>query len=247
MREYVDNTANVHPKYLFILFAFFSSTWLASNVAAIKLVSIFGITLTGGFLSFPFATMLNIIIIEQYGFKNSRQVLWSGSLFNLIFVLWMFIVNLIPASPHWQLQSEFQNILIPSSRIIFSSLISFLVADFINGFSMAKFKIKDNGNALLKRIIISSLLATIVDITLFFILAFLNTMPTDLFFRTYFSAFIKRIIFQILFLPILWYLIDLLKKKEGFEIYDYDTDFNPFSLDNIYDIHNYKKKPHVCQ
>lgn len=243
MQKYVvEEVPAVQPKYLFILFALFSSTWLASNVAAVKLVSIFGITLTGGFLSFPFATMLNTIIIEQYGFKNSRQVLWSGSLFNLVFIIWMLIVNFIPASPHWQLQNEFQNILIPSSRIIFSSLLSFLVADFINGYTMAKLKIKDVGEALLKRVIISSLLATIVDITLFFTLAFLNTMPMDLFIKTYFLAFIKRILFQIICLPVLWYLIDLMKKKEGFEVFDYDTDFNPFSLENVYSIHNYEKR-----
>lgn len=241
MIEQLEITPNIQPKYLFALLALFSSTWLASNVAAIKLVSVFGITLTGGFLSFPFATMFNTLIIELYGFKNSRQVLWSGSLFNLIFILWILIVNLIPSSPHWRLENEFRDILIPSSRIIFSSLLSFLIADFINGYTMAKFKIKDNGNALLKRIIVSSFLATVVDITLFFFLAFLNTMPIDLFVMTYTTAVIKRIIFQILFLPILWYSIDLLKKKEKFEIFDYDTDFTPFSLDNVYSIHNYKK------
>lgn len=237
--EKTESTSNMQPKYLFILFTLFSSTWLASNIAAVKLVYVFGITLTGGFIIFPFTSMFNNLIIEIYGFKNSRQALWSGFLFNIIFILFMNLVNIIPASPHWHLQTEFHDILIPSSRIVFASLLSFAFSDFINSYSMAKLKLKDNGEALLKRIIISSSLAMVVDITLFFALAFLYTMPIALLIKTYCLAFLKRVIFQILFLPILWFLIDLVKKHEGFEIYDYNTNFTPFSLDNIYNINNY--------
>ena len=48
----------IHFKYLFVLLALFISTWLTSNIAAVKMVSVFGITLTGGFIIFPFTTML---------------------------------------------------------------------------------------------------------------------------------------------------------------------------------------------
>jgi len=236
----IESKSIVQPKYLFILFTLFASTWLASNIAAIKLVHFWGITLTGGFLIFPFTCMFNNLIIEVYGYKNSRQVLWSGFLFNIVFIFSMNLVNMIPASPSWPLQNEFQDILIPSTRIVFASLLSFFFSDFISCYSMAKLKLKDRGRSLLKRIILSSSLATVVDITLFFILAFFGVMPIELLVKTYFLAFIKRIFFQILMLPILWFLIDLIKRREGFEVYDHNTDLNPFLLDNVYDINNYK-------
>ncbi len=76
----------VHFKYLFLIFSLFSATWLVSDIVAIKLVSVFGITLTGGFIVFPFNTMLGSILVEVYGYKNARQAIWSGLALNLTFV-----------------------------------------------------------------------------------------------------------------------------------------------------------------
>ena len=234
------------PKYLFIIFALFSSTWLASNIAAIKLISIFSITLTGGFIVFPFTTIFNYIIVEIYGYKNSRQVIWSGALFNITFILFMYVVNIIPADPHWKLQTEFHDILVPSIRIIAASILSFLLSDFVNNYIMATMKKRKKSWSLVKRIIISSIIAITIDLTSFFIFAFLWTMPLHFLLKIFLSAFIKRMLCQIILLPIIWYLIDVVKTKEGFEIYDYGTNFTPFSLDNVYDFNAYKeyKKEH---
>ena len=54
----------------------------------------------------------------------------------------MYAVNIIPADPHWKLQTEFQDILVPSIRIIIASIISFLLSDFVNNYIMAKMKKK---------------------------------------------------------------------------------------------------------
>ena len=141
MHELNKTTLNFQPKYLFIIFTLFAATWLISNISAIKLVSIFGITLTGGFIVFPFTTLFNYIIIEVYGYKNSRQALWSGALLNVTFIFFMYVVNIIPADPNWKLQIAFQDILVPSMRIVFASIFSFLLSDFVNNYLMAKMKL----------------------------------------------------------------------------------------------------------
>ena len=93
----------------------------------------------------------------------------------------------------------------------------------------------------MKRIIISSIIAITIDLTSFFILAFLWTMPLHFLLKIFLTAFIKRVLCQIILLPIIWYLIDIVKTKEGFEIYDYETNFTPFSLDNVYNFTAYKE------
>ena len=126
--------STLHFKYFFLLLTLFSATWLISNIAAVKLVSIFGITLTGGFIIFPFTAMLSIIIVEVYGYKNARQAIWSGFVLNLTFVLFINLVNIIPSSPHWTLEKQFNDILLPETRIIFASLVSLLLSDFSNSY-----------------------------------------------------------------------------------------------------------------
>lgn len=233
----------VQFKYYFIILTLFSATWLISNIAAVKLVSIFGITLTGGFLIFPFTTMLSIIIVETYGYKNARQAIWSGFILNLTFVFFINMVSIIPSSPYWNLESQFNSILVPGTRIIFASLISFLLSDFANSYLMAKMKTKNHGKSLIKRVLVSYAISITIDITCFMIIAFYGKMPTYVLAKLMLAAYCKKMICQIILFPIILYLIDFLKNIEGIDVYDYDTKFNPFSLDNVYDLNSFKKIP----
>ena len=76
-------------KYQYLFLTFFSATWLISCIAAVKLVSVFGLTLTGGFMIFPFTSLAGTLIVEIYGYKNARQAAWSGFLLNILYVLFI--------------------------------------------------------------------------------------------------------------------------------------------------------------
>lgn len=236
-----SSTALTQFKYFFIISILFSGTWLVSDVAAVKLVHVFGFTLTGGFIIFPFTSMLSYVIVEVYGYKNARQAVWSGLILNLLFVLLVNLVNIIPPSPYWKLQNEFNDILIPGTRIIIASIISFVVSDFINNYIMAKMKIKSNGKSIIKRILFASVASLTIDIGCFMALAFAGTMPTSVFIKLLTAAYCKKVLCQIIFLPLTLYLISLIKKYEGIEVYDHETNFNPFSTDNIYELAAYRK------
>lgn len=237
----IHSTTLIQFKYFFILSTAFSATWLISNISAVKLIFTFGLTLTGGFIIFPFTAMLSTIIVEVYGYKNARQAIWGGVLLNLLFVFLINLVSIIPASPHWKLQSAFNSILVPSTRIIIASLISFLLSDFSNSYLMAKMKIKSNGKSLIKRILIAYAFSISIDIICFMCLSFIGTMPTFLLIQLTIAAYCKKMLCQIAFFPFVWYLINAIKKWEGVEVYDYDTKFNPFSIDNVYELTAYKK------
>lgn len=226
-------------KYFFIVLSFFSSTWLISNIFAIKVVYFFGITLTGGFITFPLTTSLNTLILEVYGYKNARQAMWSGTLLNLLYLFFINIINMLPSSPSWQLQNAFQSILIPNTRIILASLASFWLSGFLNNYLLAKFKYR--GNTLLLRILISTFISLTLDLSLYFVLAFLGTYSFHILINIFFWAYLKKIFFEILVLPVIWLSIDFFKKIEGFEVYDLDTNFTPFSLDNVFYLKNYNK------
>jgi uncharacterized integral membrane protein (TIGR00697 family) len=228
-------------KYQYLFFTFFSATWLISCIAAVKLVSVFGLTLTGGFMIFPFMTIASTLIVEIYGYKNARQAAWSGLLLNTLFVFLMYMVSIMPASPYWGLQNEFDAILMQSLRITGASLVSFMISFFLNAYIMSNMKLKSHGNALPKRILLSSTVAITVDIVCFITLAFAGTLSAPVFMKLLLSAFSKKIICEIALLPLIWYFIDKVKAHEGIEIFDFSTNFNPFSLDNVYDFNDYKK------
>ena len=240
--SYITPTqVHVQFKYQYLFFTFFSATWLVSCIAAVKLVSVFGLTLTGGFLIFPFTSLAATLIVEIYGYKNARQAAWSGFLLNILFVFFMYMVSIIPASPYWELQKEFDTILMQSLRISCASSISFMISFFLNAYLMSNMKLRNHGKALPKRILLSSTAAITVDIVCFITLAFAGTIPTTAFIKLLISAFSKKIFCEIMLLPLIWYLIDKMKANEGIEVFDFSTNFNPFSMDNVYDFHDYKK------
>lgn len=232
---------DVQFKYKYLFITFFSATWLISNIAAVKLVSVFGLTLTGGFMIFPFTSLASTLIIEIYGYKNARQAAWSGFLLNILFVFFICLVSIIPASPYWNLQEEFDVILMKSLRITCASLMSFMISFFLNAYLMSNMKRRNHGKALPKRILLSSTAAITVDIVCFLTLAFAGTIPTIAFVKLLIAAFSKKIICEIMLLPLIWYLIDKVKANEGIEVFDFHTNFNPFSMDNVYDFNDYKK------
>lgn len=223
-------------KFFFIILALFIAAWLTSNIAAVKLVSVFGITLTGGFIIFPFTTMFGSILVEVYGYKNARQALWAGFILNATFIFFINLIYFFPSSPYWKLNDQFKNILLPEIRIVSASVISFLMAEFVNSYLMAKIKIRSHGRSLVKRILISCGFSFLFDIICFLTLAYYGSVSNSLLVKLIFYAYVKKTLCQAALFPVVCYLIGVLKRAEGIEVYDYNTKFIPFSLDNVYEL-----------
>lgn len=243
MRQYTLSSCDtglyneiIHFKYFSIFLSLFSATWLLSNIAAIKFVQIFSITLTGGFIIFPITSMLSSIIVEVYGYKNVRQAIWAGVILNLSFIFFIYLIYLLPSSNMWDLNEEFKAILLPSMRVAAASVMSFITAEFVNSFLMAKMKIFYRGNSLVKRILIACVFSFLLDISLFLFLAFYKIISNAALLKLIAWAYLKKILSQLALLPVAIFIIDWVKKIEKVDVYDYGTAFNPFSLDSFYDL-----------
>jgi len=233
-----QHKSETQSKYYPMLLVMFSSTWLMSVIVSVKIVYFFGITLTGGFIIFPLTAALNSAIADVYGYKGARQAIWCGVMVNLTYLAFINIVNFIPSSPDWVLENEFKAILVPQTRIIIASLIAFLFSGFLNSYLMSKFKIR--GQSLLRRILFSSVIAITFDLSIYFLIGFAGVIDLNILKTLFLFAYIKKILFEVLLLPVIWILIDKIKVKEGFEIYDMNTKFTPFSLNNVYSLSDYK-------
>lgn len=225
-------------KYLPIMIAVFSAILLSSNIAAVKLVSILGITLTGGFFIFPFSYTANCILVEVYGYKNARLAIWCGFILCFTFMIFMNIVAVLPPSPSWNLDKEFKEIILPESRIMIASLISYLISDFI--FSYVFAKSKQTGNLLFFRIMKSSIISIIIGVFIFIGISFYQLIPNKLLLQIMLFASIKKILCQIILFPLTYLLINKLKDIEPASVDDFGIDFTPFSLDNVYEIYPIK-------
>jgi len=233
--EFVSRIDTVNFKHYHLALVFFAIMWMISNLAAQKLVNVFGITLTGGLLFFPFVTALSSVILEAYGYKNARRAIWIGITVNVVFIAALYLTYLLPSSPYWKLNDQFKQILLPGAKITFASILSFSIADFLNSYLMAKIKILSNGNFLFARIFIACAISFFLDVSVFLVIVFHGILPNHVLIILVCLAYLKKIIFQIILYPPSYALINFLKRSEGIDIFDFKTNFSPFSMDSDYE------------
>jgi len=163
-----------------VLTTIFVSSLLISNVIASKqLLLPFGITMTGGIIIFPITYILSDVFSEVYGYKWSRFTCYLAFAMNLVMVIVFQIAISTPGPDYWSDQQAFQTVLGNAPRILFASLIAFVVGDLANDlvFKQMKKKYPNSLKGFKLRAIISSIVGEIVDSGIFFPLVFVGQMP----------------------------------------------------------------------
>lgn len=222
------------PRFLWFLILSFAMTIAMANWYEVRIIEIFGISVAPGALVFPITLLLSDVITEVYGYKQSRRAIWSAFLFNLIFVGFGQLVILLP-SPDFATDNEaFDKLLSLNMRIVFASLVSYLVAESINSYIMAKIKIRLNGNYMGIRFILSTFFSALVDSFLFIFVAFYGYFSLENVLSMGFHVWLIKVFVETCLLPFSVRLAKWLKEKEELDIYDLNTNFSLFRLEAEY-------------
>ena len=86
------------------------------------------------------------------------------------------------------------------------------------------------GRWLWSRTIASTLLGEGLDTLLFVLIAFYGVLPGGLLVSVLVSNYVFKCVLETVVTPLTYRVVNGLKRAEGEDFYDYDTDFNPFKL-----------------
>lgn len=217
-------------RYLEIITGLFVAVVIVSNVASTKILLLGPFTFDGGTILFPISYIFGDILTEVYGYKASRRVIWTGFLSCLGMSLVLWIVGKLPPAPGWLNQEAYQSLLMTTPRIALASLIAFTAGEFSNSYTLAKMKIWTKGRFLWTRTIGSTVVGEGVDTALFCLIAFAGTIPVSLLGAVIVSNYVFKVAFEALATPLTYQAVGFLKRREELDVYDIQTDFNPFSL-----------------
>lgn len=216
--------------------AVFVTTLVISNIIAVKIVQIGPLFLPAAVILFPVAYIFGDILTEVYGYARARQVIWTGFFCNLIAVIAIWIGGILPAAPFWTggvydtpqaAQQAYQAILGFTPRLLVASFIAYLAGEFLNSFVLAKLKVKTQGRFLWLRTIASTLVGQGVDSFIFLSIAFYGIFsPADLG-KAILSQWSFKVVYEALATPLTYLAVNWLKRAEGEDVYDRETDFNP--------------------
>ncbi len=228
-------------RYLDLIMAVFVTVLVVSNIASsAKIVDwgfgIFGVRMAfdAGTLLFPVSYIFGDILTEVYGYKNSRRVIWAGfaCLALSAFIFW--IVSVLPGESQWQQyagNTAYLAILggMSSGGIVLASLAGYWSGEFTNSFVLAKMKVMTRGRWLWTRTIGSTIVGEMVDTVVFIGIASLfHVFPWTLFLTLVLTNYLFKVGVEALMTPVTYAAVTRLKKTENEDVYDRDTNFNPF-------------------
>lgn len=216
--------------YFTIVGSIFVATLLISNISAQKLFAFGPFVFSGGILIFPVTYIFGDVLTEVYGYARSRQIIWTGLFCNLLMAGFLWLVIQLPPAKGWPLQEQFSTVLGLVPRVVLASTVAYWMGEFSNSFAMAKLKVSTSGRYLWIRTVSSTIVGQSIDTAIFVIIAFSGLFEREVLISAIWSGALFKILYEVVATPLTYAIVNFLKRKEGLDPFDDDTDFNPFKL-----------------
>ncbi len=198
-----------------VVTALFVTSYLVSNVMAVKVISLFGLFyFDAGTIVFPFAYMLGDVLTEIWGYRTARKVIWLTFTCNIIMVVCTQIGVWLPSPDYLdETANAYNHIFSYVPRIVVASLTGFLLGELSNAWLMEKIKKITGNKRLWVRTIGSSAVAYLFDSLPFVLIAFLGVVSThDLIMMIAFQYGAKLLIEAIFGTPLAYAAVHAIRK-----------------------------------
>jgi queuosine precursor transporter len=216
-----------------LLLAIFLVVLLISNLVGQKLCKIGPFVISGAQLLFPITYIFGDVFTEVYGYAASRRAIWLGFLANGLLAVMGLITVWLPPAPGWPNQQAFATVFYQIPRLIIASLVAYWCGEFTNSYTLAKMKLWTSGKMLWTRTVGSTVTGQFVDTTILIIIGFSGTAPVRTLVTLAWSAYLGKVIYEVVATPVTYAIVGFLKRSEGLDAFDYKSDFNPFHVGTL--------------
>lgn len=211
------------PTFL-LLAVLFCVCLIVSNLMEIKTVSLGPLQLTAGVIVFPISYIISDCIVEIYGFRRARFVIWLGFAMNMLVSLLLQIGIWLPGDAQWHGQEAMEMIFGAVPRIFAASFTAFLCGSMVNAYVMARMKAGREGTrGFSARAIISTLWGEGVDSCIFFPIAFAGVLPLRTILSLIVTQALLKTAYEIIILPVTLRVVKRLRSIEQYDIPDIIT------------------------
>lgn len=214
--------------YDFVMAAFVAVLLLSNIIGAAKLSQIEGYVFGAGILFFPISYVLGDVLTEVYGYARARRVIWAGFAGLLFMAFMSWAVVSMPPAPGWGGQAAYEEVFGQVPRIVLASITAFWAGEFVNSYVLARMKLWTKGRMLWTRTIGSTVVGQGVDSLIFYPVAFYGIWSNDQLVTVMLTNWALKVAWEALLTPVTYVVVGTLKRREGMDLFDEDTDFTPF-------------------
>ena len=224
--------------------ALLATSLVVSNIIAVRLIALrffdaVELTLPAAIVLFPVAYIVGDVLTEVYGYPAARRGIWIAFGCNLLAVIAIWLAGILPPAPFWtagvydnpeQADQAYRAILGFTPRLLVASFLAYLVGEFLNSFVLAKMKVRTEGRYLWMRTIGSTIVGQGADSLIFITVAFYGILPTSALMTAVVSQWLVKSAYEALATPLTYWVVNALKRSEGIDTFDRDTNFRPIQL-----------------
>lgn len=222
--------AEPNRKHLVPIAGLFGAVLIMSLILSGKIASVAGITFSAAIIVFPVSYVFGDVLTEVYGYASARRVVWAGFAAQVVWIASYTLAAALPPASFWPHQAAFETILGATPRIALAGMIAYLGGEFLNAYMLAQLKLRSAGRGLALRLVASTVVGQALDTAVFVTIAFAGVFAIAELMQIAVGAFLLKVVWEIVALPVTLPVIAWLKREEGEDHFDRDTDFNPFRL-----------------
>ena len=228
--KYNNAPLKLNSKFILLIAMLYTAVSVAADVVAYKYTRVFGLVESGATILFPLTYVMGDVVSEVYGWGVSMRLVWFGLFSEAFFALCILLVIHLPSFGIGHHQKEYGDILNNIWLFVLAGIIADAIAGLLNVFFISKYKVLWKGKHFWIRSIVSTLISEFILIFITVIIAFVPDIHFSETMHVFWDAYKLEIIYALIFVFPAQYLVGVLKRSEGIDVYDYGVSYNPFKF-----------------
>ncbi len=174
---------------------------------------------------------LGDIITDVYGYNMAKRLIWLSLGLQFIFALLITGVIYLPKPDYWINEQAYFTVFGSILRFVFAGTLANLASNFLNIYVISKLKIPLEGKLFWLRSLISTLLGGFILTAIVLVVGFYgNEVNLPALWVLFKSTYLLEIFYAMILILPASLITGFLKRAEGVDVYDKNTNFNPFNF-----------------
>ena len=176
-----------------------------------KIIAVGSNGIDAGIIAYPLTFLISDVLSEVYGRKTTTKIIWIGFFANLLMITMLFIAGLLPSASFWNEQDSYNKILGSVPRIVFASMIAYLVSQNHDVIAFEIWKKITKGKFLWLRNNASTIVSQGIDTFLFVFIAFTGVYSTNEMWNMIWITYLIKIGVAFVDTPFVYLLVKFIK------------------------------------
>ncbi len=186
------------------MFAFIAANIILANIFVTKQFTLFGITATGGNITYGAIFLATDLLCEHYGKRVGRKAVIIGFFAALFYLITSQLILLFQPAESDLVHDSMQVIFSFAPRIVLASLLAYLISQMHDIWFFHMLKQKTHGKLLWLRNNVSTWISQLIDSVVFSAVAFLGTFPLGVVGQIIISTYLLKVLVAALDTPFIY-------------------------------------------